>query len=220
MPFQNPLTPARLAAAIAATTLTVTGSVTTTPPTTPTPGTDEDTVRVMDQPTINALSASDKSTNFVIYNTTTSALNYCVNGNIVVPSSGAPQAGNVNLTGSQISTTFVTKTVTLAPNLRLITATLADVSNTGLHMVFKPGSPPQMLGWQANNGPLYSYLFPPATTSTATAAIITLRADNQGTQQMTMRNFAYDATSGNLTWEWGSTANTTVTQASLNWVGL
>jgi hypothetical protein len=90
MGFNNPLTPGQLAAAIAATTLTVTGQVTTVssnPNSTPTPtsGTDEDAVRSYTQTQIDALTATDKNTNFLIWNKTTKRTNYCVDGGIVIP---------------------------------------------------------------------------------------------------------------------------------------
>jgi hypothetical protein len=114
MGFTNPLTGAQLAAALAATTLTVTGQVTTTT------STDEDEVRPYTQAQINALTAADKNTNFLIYNTTTSSLNYCVNGNIIVPPAAAAGVQKASGTYTGDGTTGRAISVGFAPDLVLV----------------------------------------------------------------------------------------------------
>lgn len=113
-------------------------------PTPTTPNADEDTLRVLAQPQIDAMTSADKSTNFTIWNTTTNTMNYVVNGVVIAPSYGGAQQATGTYTGTQINPNRVT--VGFKPDLIVISqnglsqpvvigagsvSPLVDLSDTG-----------------------------------------------------------------------------------------
>lgn len=215
MGFGNPLTPAQLAAAIASTTLTVTGSVTTTP-TTPNPGTDADELRILDQAGIDALTTADKANPFVIWNTTTSKPNYVVNGSVQVPAAAEAKSGAFELTGVVVPAAWGTYT-SPAMGVTNVLASFINGSNAyGLSILATPDATRAQVGLIQGNAPVYALGLPTA----ATGSFLTYLNDSGGTAQgVYFRNFKTVA--GALTWEWYCNAGAkTLGYLRTSWAGV
>lgn len=188
-----------------------------TDPVTPTPGTDEDTMRVLDQPAINALTAADKASPFIIYNTTTSSINYVVNGNVVVPPSGGASIGAVTK-GFNLTTSFVATTLfTAAVGLKYVDAWFSNNNGTNattggftLHVLPDP-TQTAVSGAGASNQPIVR------TFATTTETQVLQIAD--GNQNLTLRNVKYNATTGDVTAEMSASATATW-NTRISWEGI
>lgn len=157
-----------------------------TPTPTPTPGTDADTLRVLDQPSINALTAADKASPFVIYNTTTNAINYVVNGAVVVPqATGVPAV--VKVEGTYVGDGTNNRAITISGMTNPDLVLMGSVDRNSFGMAHKVASGPGAAGLPMSGLQFAGSLFPAKPVLSATGFIV--NADiNENTY-----NYAYTA---------------------------